>query len=608
MRNKLIKYNSEIFRILDTKDEFVCVIDCIKCTMPKWIRMDEVKDFIECTEKELLEVTNITLPDIETFDITAQKQMNERFGIIAEILPFVSEYKMRTEKINEVSATHNLSKQTVRNYLCLYLAYQNKAVFAPKQRVQDTRLSQDEKNMRWALNKFFYTKNKNSLKTAYTFMLKNKYCNESGALVSKYPSFYQFRYFYRKTRNMQNYYISRDGIKSYQRNNRPLLGDGVQSFASSVGKGMLDSTICDIYLVSDTGEVIGRPVLTACVDAYSGMCCGYALTWEGGMYSLRELMLNIVSDKVQHCKKFGIMIDKTDWNCDSLPGELISDMGKEYTSNTFEQIVDLGVSLTNLPPYRPELKGCIEKFFNVIQNLYKPILKGKGVIEPDFQERGAHDYRKDACLTLKEFEKILLHCIIFYNSKRVLKDFPYSEEMLENKVHPYSNCIWNWCMEQKTANLVQTDVQQLILTMLPRAQGKFTRYGLSVGKLHYRHDNYTEQYLLGGTAIVAYNPDNAADVWLIENGQYIKFDLIEERFADKTIADVESQYKIRNEIINGTISESIQAQIDLSNHIEAIAAAANTQTENSVKNIRSTRKREKSIAHIDYVRVGEIYG
>ena len=173
---------------------------------------------------------------------------------------------MRTEKINEASATYNLSKQTVRNYLCLYLVYQNKAVFAPKQRAQDTELSQDEKNMRWALNKFFYTKNKNSLKTAYTFMLKNKYCDESGALISEYPSFYQFRYFYRKTRNMQNYYISRDGIKSYQRNKRPLLGDGVQSFASSVGKGMLDSTICDIYLVSDTGEVIGRPVLTAQID------------------------------------------------------------------------------------------------------------------------------------------------------------------------------------------------------------------------------------------------------------------------------------------------------------------------------------------------------
>ena len=122
-------------------------------------------------------------------------------------------------------------------------------------------------------------------------MLKNKYCDENGELAEDYPTFYQFRYFYRKTKNMQNYYISRNGLKNYQRNNRPLLGDGVHAFAQSVGKGMIDSTICDIYLVNNTGDVIGRPVLTACVDAYSGLCCGYSLSWEGGIYSLKKLML-----------------------------------------------------------------------------------------------------------------------------------------------------------------------------------------------------------------------------------------------------------------------------------------------------------------------------
>lgn len=49
----------------------------------------------------------------------------------------------------------------------------------------------------------------------------------------------------------------------------------------------------------------------------------------------------------------------------------------------------------NLPAYRPELKGAVEKFFDLVQGNYKKHLKGKGVIEPDYQERGAHDYRKD---------------------------------------------------------------------------------------------------------------------------------------------------------------------------------------------------------------------
>ena len=143
--------------------------------------------------------------------------------------------------------------------------------------------------MRWGLNKFFYNKNKNSLRTAYVLLLKEKYCDEYGNLLSEYPTFYQFRYFYRKHKKMSTFYISRTGLKNYQKNKRPLLGNTIKQFANHIGIGMLDSTICDIYLVNDNGDLVGRPILTACVDAYSSLCCGYSLSWEGGMYSLRDL-------------------------------------------------------------------------------------------------------------------------------------------------------------------------------------------------------------------------------------------------------------------------------------------------------------------------------
>ena len=127
---------------------------------------------------------------------------------------------------------------------------------------------------------------------------------------------------------------------------------------------MLDATILDIYLINEAGGIVGRPILTACVDAYSGLCCGYSLSWEGGVYSLRNLMLNVIADKVEHCRAFGIAINRQDWDCDKLSGK-------------------------------------VEKFFDCIQGYYRNQLKGKGVVEPDFQERGVHDYRKDACLTVQ---------------------------------------------------------------------------------------------------------------------------------------------------------------------------------------------------------------
>lgn len=506
-KNSLWKSGEQIYRILEVKEDTVFVIDCVKRTMPKWIGKDKFSDCIECIEKELILDTGVEIPDEETMDAEDRRFIREHFTMIAPILPFVSDIKQRTYIINQIAIEKNVSKQTIRNYLCLYLVYQNEAVFCPKQK-EEKELTEDEKNMRWGLNKFYYNHNKNSLSTAYTMMLQAKYCDESGKVLPEHPSIHQFRYFEKKYRKRQNYYISRNGLKDYQKNHRPLLGDGVQEFAPHVGVGMLDATVCDIYLVNDAGELIGRPILTACIDAFSGLCCGYSLTWEGGTYSLRGLMLNVIEDKKEHCKKFGIQIQKEDWDCDKVSATLVTDMGSEYVSSTFEQIAELGVTLVNLPAYRPELKGSVEKFFDLIQGYFKPILKGKGIIEPDFQQRGSHDYRKDACLTLYQFEQILLHCILYYNSSRVMENYPYTEEMIQAQIRPTSSCIWDYGKRQAGANLLSISKEELILTLLPRIEGKFTRQGLKVNGIRYKNENYTEKYLAGGTVTVAYNPED----------------------------------------------------------------------------------------------------
>lgn len=424
-KKMLLGKDEERVRVLEIEGERALIIDCVKKTMPYWTLLGELGEYEEIEEAPV--------DVIEELGIEERKVAYGRYELIAGILPFVKDEKMRSEVISQISEERGITKKTIRKYLCEYLASQSVICFAPVKR-EKRALTKDEKNIRKALNKYYYNMRKNSLKMAYTMMLKESYCDEEGKLLECYPSYHQFRYFYRNYNKKQTELISREGLSCYQRNHRPLVGNGVQDFASGIGMGMLDSTVCDIYLVNERGGVVGRPILTACVDAFSGLCCGYSLSWEGGMYSLRDLMLNIVSDKVEHCKKYGIDITSEEWPCRELPMRIMTDKGAEYESCHFEQLSELGVNITNLPPYRPELKGPVEKFFDCVQGYYKPYLKGKGVIEPDFQERGARDYRKDACLTLKDFEKIILHCIMFYNSKRVLEEFRYTEEMIEGQV------------------------------------------------------------------------------------------------------------------------------------------------------------------------------
>lgn len=594
-KNSLVKIDDMIYRILDEDEGNLFIINCSDGTMPKWIPKNEFGNYEELGECEFGKQEKI-----EELGAKERTTAYNRYAMIAQILKVVSNERMRCDTLARVSEENNVSKKTLRKYLCLYLVYQNVAALAPQK--HDKTLTKNEKNMRWALNKFFYTKNKNSLKTAYTFMLKEKYCDTSGTLLSEYPSFHQFRYFYRKHKSIQTYYISRNGLTNYQRNNRPLTGNGIQEFAPSIGFGMLDATVCDIYLVNEAGSIIGRPILTACVDAFSGLCCGYSLSWEGGVYSLRNLMMNVIADKVEWCKRFGISIQEEDWNCRALPGVLVTDKGAEYISETFEQIAELGVRVINLPSYRPELKGAVEKFFDLVQEEYKKHLKGKGVIEPDFNERGAHDYRLDACLTMESFEKIILHCIIYYNTGRVVESFPYTPEMINDSVQPFSCSIWNWEKEKMGDNLIEVSSQQLILALLPRKMGKFSRSGLRVNNLRYHKEKCTEMYLKGDTAVVAYNPDDVSCVWLIENGKYTQFDLIEERFKGKKLEDVQALQNAQKQIVKKAIPNNLQAQINLAEHIQVISEAGNTHMTVKMKDIRSTRRKEQGKRRVDFMK------
>ena len=602
-KNELYSKDNSIIRVLEEKEDKILVIHCIRIKMPQWKEISYLDGWEQCSQETLYDIANIEVAEIDSLCPESRKKAYERYTMIAPVLRLLSDKERRCEMISIIAASEKISKQTVRKYLCLYLAFQNIAILAPKDKENDISLTQDEKNMRWGLNKFYFSYQRHSLKTAYTMMLKAKYCDASGELVAEYPTFNQFRYFYRKRRNKQTYYISRNGLTNYQRNNRPLLGDGIQEYAKAPGMGMLDSTVCDIYLVNESGGIVGRPILTACIDAYSSLCCGYSLSWEGGMYSLRQLMLNVIADKQELCQKYGINIDRQEWDSSMCPGILVTDQGTEYMSSCFEQITELGVKVINLPVYRPELKGNVEKFFSIIQDLFRPYLKGKGVIMPDFQERGAYDYRKDACLTLKQFEKVLIRCILYYNSQRIIEKFPYTDDMLQAKIPPHANDIFKYGMKLEGVSLIKMDKRQLMLVLLPRTTGKFKRNGLIVNNVRYKNTNYAEEYLSGGEVEVAYNPDDSSFIWLVDKGNFVEFELIESRYRNKKFSEIEVIQSRKKEVIKSVEGENIQAKINLANHIESIVSNVNRGSGN-LSEIPDNLEREKRKTHVDCMKEG----
>ena len=577
-KNDIVKIEAGIFRVLAIDGENVLAINCEKKNMPQFFPLSFFQN------GKFLDGIPCSFPSWEELSPNDKKLAQKRYTMIAPAVAVINDKQRRNSMIDYASQQFDVSKQTLRSFLCEFLIYQDIAALAPKKK-KEKELTKDQKVMRWALNKFFYTRNQNSLSTAYTMMLKEKYCDLSGNLLSEYPSFNQFRYFYRKTRKLENFHISRGGLTEYQRNHRPLLGENVQEFAPTIGTAMLDSTICDIYLIDEKGEIAGRPVLTAACDANSSFCLGYALSWENDTNSLKSLVLNILEDKVSYCEKRGIHIDAEQWNVkNQLPSVLITDQEHEYTSQNFEQISELGVTLINLPAYRPELKGSVEKLFDLVQNSYKDLLKGKGIIMTDFQERGSHDYRQDAILTIKEFEKIVIRCVIHYNCSRVIENYPYDLEILGAQIPPYANKIWNWKKENAEANLIDVSKKDLILTLLPRANGKFTRKGLLCNHLRHYADGYKEQFLRGGDVIVSYDPENCNHVWIKEkDGSFVQFTLIEKRFSNMSLDEIQNIQKQQKQLVQNTTREQYQSKIDLMNFIETVAENPNNKKKGGQK-------------------------
>ena len=104
--------------------------------------------------------------------------------------------------------------------------------------------------------------------------------------------------------------------------------------------------------------------------------------------------------------------------------------------------------------------------------------------------------------------------------------------------------------------------------------------------------------------MVAYNPENVTSVWVLEGDKYTEFTVIESRFEGKDLTEVQELQTSQRSIVRASERNNLQAQISLAQHIEAIAGGVNGRTDVHMKNIRSTRRREQTKHHRDYMKEG----
>lgn len=407
----------------------------------------------------------------------------------------ISDKSLRYKMAADVAQQY---QTTTRRILRLYYRYLATGQLTQKRSQQTGKSNQ---MIERAIRRYYFGAKRLSLRSAYEMMLLEDYVGPDGQLDSDAPTWSQFRhYFYDKGyhKNPQKV-IAREGLTKYQRDHRPTWGSSA-GWRSQPGSYQMDATQADIYLVSrqDRSIVVGRPYIYLAADTATHLIAGVYVGFDCDETAVMACIEQAAMDKVGYCVRYGIVITPEQWPSVGMPTEIITDQGREFFGPRMGELCKrYGLEVLTLPPFRPDQKGAVEKSIDLLQQRYKPMLRGKGVIEDDAQERWATDYRAQAVLDLDDFTRVVIHSILYLNSGRLLDGKTPAERWLE-----------------LSPRLMAVDPQVLHIQTLPRDTAKLTRKGIRINRMWYAPDDATG-LTIGDSYTIAYDPSDLRRIYII---------------------------------------------------------------------------------------------
>ena len=476
-----------------------------------------------------------------------------------------------------------------------------------------------------AIKLYYNNRRENPLTVAYTSMLRDFYGLEiklvNGIEVpvlkpaDLIPTPEQFEYWFEKEKDVKKTTIARKGRKDYEINLRPLLRSS--NAERRIGPGhfyQIDATVADVYLVSSYNRqwIIGRPVIYVLIDVFSRMIVGVYVglegpSWLGAMMALT----NAGTDKVKFCKEYGIEISEEEWPCKYMPKIIIADRGEMLSDNSDSLVDSLDVRVRIASAYRADWKGIVERHFRTIHEKVKPFTPGY-VIE-DLKKRGGKDYRQDAKLTIYEFTRIILLCILHHNS-HYLATYNRDEMMIEDDVEPIPIKLWHWGIVNRSGRLKYYTEDYIKLSLMPRDSARVTRKGIIFKSMVYscgraiREQWFDRAFKDTWQVDVSYDPRNMNSVYIRdieEQGKYDKCHLWkgQGKYRGRTMDEINYLLDYEELLRQKSSYAGLQSEAELSAQIDAIVDEGERMSNEAgdgaeskasrVKGIRNHRQKER---------------
>lgn len=339
---------------------------------------------------------------------------------------------------------------------------------------------------------------------------------------SQIPTFRQFEYLGKKLYDEVEVEQGRKGMLKWLKDCRPLSGTVRDWLRGPCHQFEIDATVADIYLVNSYSRrmLIGRPVVYAVVDSFSGMITGLYVGLEGPSWNgARQALFNTFTGKVDFCASHGVDILPEEWPCHHLPHNVYADRG-EMLSEAAEGLASgLKIELGIAPPYRPDWKAMVESRFGILNDLTGVRWLPGGVAARE-KERGERDYRLDATLTLKEFTQIMIKCVLHYNRYH-RQPGRLTQDMMNDGVEPTPIAIWSWALDKGHIEPNNRPDELIYLHLLPRERASVQKGGIVFRGMHYICETaisekwFAKARKRGVWSIQCwYDPNSAAHIWI----------------------------------------------------------------------------------------------
>ncbi|MBU3175383.1 transposase family protein [Clostridium estertheticum] len=429
----------------------------------------------------------------------------------------------------------------------------------------------------------------------------------------KIPTLRQFKYHMDKIRNFKREILSKIGEIKYQQTERPTLSrEDINVF----GPGHLyeiDSTVSDIYLASNISRniVVGRAVLYIIIDVYSRLITGfYAGLEESSWTAAMMAYMNMNENKVDYCKTYDIDIAEEEWPSYGIPSRINADRGETISKASDELVKHLHINIENNPPYCPDMKGIVERWFKTINDYLQKYVPGG--VRKNHQQRGGEDYRKNAVLNIREFNQMLIRFILGYNNT-VLQSFSMSKDMIDNQIVPTPSSIWDYGATMKLLFTSSIPKEKMMLTLMPKAKASIQRGGICFKRLYYSCETgIRENWFLRvsnapKSVDIAYDPRNLNKIYIYDKRtmQFETCNMLPKSIKDYEDVSLDELIKIRStesklKKLNNT--ENISLQINSHHQMKDIIDNAVKQStvlaplsQDKTKNIPINKKIEKAI-------------